>query len=174
MRQSFEAKLEYRIERASRTQIHGIIPFHYFSVASSECRNMFLDDYFYGCISIAQAMAEAISRFICKVHNIRAAKALETRIARLEEKKLISSQAADAFRKIHGNDRNTFHHLNEDVETEYQLLQNRAEECVNALYLIESEVFGYDFSDGSIAPKRPEYWPLTGPNTGAVYLRLGQ
>jgi hypothetical protein len=90
MQLSFEAKLENRLDRASRTKIHGIIPFHYFSVASSECRNMFLDAYFYGCISVAQAMAEAISKFICRVHSVRTGKALENCIARLEEKKLIS------------------------------------------------------------------------------------
>lgn len=173
MYRHFEAQLEARLNRAGRTKVHGIIPQHYFSAASSECRDMFIDGHFYGCISLAQAVAEGISKFIGSVHSIHVGKDFLKRVAKLGTRGFISSQSCDAFRQIWGNDRNTFHHLNETVETDYQTLETRAEECVNALYKIESEIFWYDFTNNGISPKHPEYWPKSGPETVDVFLRLG-
>lgn len=51
-----EAKFAARAARAGRTRVHGIIPQHFFSAASSECRELFIDGHFYGCISLAQPL----------------------------------------------------------------------------------------------------------------------
>src|SRR4030095_6242148 len=40
--------------------------------------------------------------------------------------------------------RNTFHHVNADIPTDSSLLAARAEECANALCVIESEVFAFE------------------------------
>lgn len=52
------------------------------------------------------------------------------------------------------------------------MLEKRAEECVNALYEIESALFAFEVVDGKIAPKKPDYWPNTDPKRLAVFLRL--
>jgi hypothetical protein len=170
---AFEAQLEARLKRAGRTKVHGIIPHHYFSAASSECREMFIGGHFYGCISLAQAVAEGLSRFIARVHSMSLGKDFLKRVAKLEKRGLISTQGHAAFKQIWGNDRNTFHHLNENVEIDYQTLEARAEECVNALYELESEIFWYDLADEGVLPKHSEYWPKSGPDTVSVFLRLG-
>lgn len=175
MKSSFEAGLENRLDRALRTKIHVIIPYHYFSAASSECRQMFLDGHFYGCISLAQALAEALSRFIANTNNVKKiGKSLETRVEKLEKQGTITPKASTAYKILYGNDRNTFHHLNENLETDYLALEARAEECVNALFDIESEIFAFDVNNGTIVPKNPKYWPQTGPNTGSVFIRASQ
>jgi hypothetical protein len=48
-----EVRLSGRAERAARTEVHGVIPNHFFSAASSECRDAFIDGHYYGCISLA-------------------------------------------------------------------------------------------------------------------------
>ena len=83
----------------------------------------------------------------------------------------LQAHGIEAFHRIRGSDRNTFHHLNPDVPTDLAELERRAEECVNALYQIESEVFAVKIVKGKLAPKRPEYWPKTGPHSVAVLIR---
>jgi hypothetical protein len=170
MRTALEADIDNRVKRGLRTSVHPVIPYHYFSLASSECRDLFIDGRFYGCISLCQAMVEALIRFLCKTKRI-ASGDVRARISKLFKNGVISLQCRDACKMVHANDRNTYHHLNEDIETDYEVLMKRAEECVNALFQIESEVFAYTLQEGKIVPKHPEYWPLTGPNTGAVFIR---
>lgn len=170
IKSSLEADIENRVQRGLLTKVHPVIPFHHFSFASSECRDLFIDGHFYGCISLCQAMVEALTRFLCKTKKLNIGD-VRARISTLYKNHVTSLQCRDACKKIHANDRNTIHHLNEDTETDYQTLLSRAEECVNALYDIESEVFGYTMKDGAIVPKHPEYWPMAGPNTASIFIR---
>ena len=167
-----EARREDRAARAAATKVHGIIPYGFFSAASSECRELYLDGHFYGCISLSQAVAEGLSKFVCRVHSVRKTKDPEKRVRRLAKKGLISAEARAAFLTIWGNDRNTFHHLNEDITDDSAELGGRAKECVDALYVIESEIFAFELAEGAIRPLKPEYWPTTEPGRLAVYLRL--
>lgn len=170
IKSSLKTDIENRVQRGLLTKVHPVIPFHYFSFASSECRDLFIDGHFYGCISLCQAMVEALTRFLSKTKELSIGD-VRARISTLYKNHVISLQIRDACKKIHANDRNTIHHLNEDTETDYQTLLSRAEECVNALYDIESEVFGYTMKDGAIVPKHPEYWPMAGPNTASIFIR---
>ena len=169
---SDEARFEGRAERATRTKVHGIIPNHFFSAASSECRELFINGNYYGCISLAQAVAEALVRYLGEFHHIGAPKNPLLRVRSLHEARAISKDVLEAFDRTRGNDRNTFHHINPDLPTDYVVLEKRAEECVAALYTIESEIFAFDTVDGAIAPKNPQYWPREGP-VFLVHLRLG-
>ena len=38
-------------------------------------------------------------------------------------------------------------------------LPGRAEECVMALFQIESELFAFEITDGKMVPKHQAYWP---------------
>jgi hypothetical protein len=171
-RQREEAAFTQRKERASRTKVHGIIPSHFFSAVSSECRELFIDGHYYGCISLSQAVAEGLSRFLGSIHSAGAKNDPPQRVERLHSAGAISKSCRDAFLQIWGNDRNTFHHLNNDIPTDVPTLESRAEDCVNALYAIESEVFAFDMAGGAIVPKNRAYWPKSDPEHLQVFLRL--
>jgi hypothetical protein len=167
-----ETQLAGHIERAARTRIHGVIPNHFFSAVSSECRDVFIDGHYYGCISLAQAVAEGLARFLGDFHQVGARKDPAQRVRQLHAKRTITKSTLDAFLRIWGNDRNTFHHVNPDIPTNHTELERRPEECVNSLLEIESEVFAFDIADGKIVPKSPAYWPKTDPEHLEVFLRL--
>jgi len=167
-----EAKLTARADRAQRTQVHGIIPGEFFAAASSECRDVFIDGHYYACISLSQAVAEGLTRHMGDVHKVGARNDPRKRVALLLSKDAITNATADAFLRIWGNDRNTFHHLNRDITTDRHLLEQRAEGCVEALYEAESEVFACERVGGKLVPKRPEYWTKTDPEHMSVFLRL--
>jgi hypothetical protein len=61
--------------------------------------------------------------------------------------------------------------LTRQVPQEYLRLETRAEECINCLHKIESEIFAHSFSDGKLVPKKPEYWPYDRPGLVRVDLR---
>lgn len=172
MRSSFEASLPHRLRRASRVKLQNIIPAHWFAAAASECAGMYIAGFFYGAISVAQAYVEALSRFIAEHHHTRIPNDAEERCQYLYREKLISAQMLKSALEIL-NDRNEFHHLNKGVEQEYQKLEARAEECVNHLHTIESEVFAYTFGPepGKVTLQKPEYWPSGGPGLAQVNLR---
>jgi hypothetical protein len=85
----------------------------------------------------------------------------------------LSERCVKAFDCIEGGDRDDFHHLNKSLITDLAKLEKRAEECVMALYDIESELFGFDFTSGSITPYQRQYWPDDGKKADLylVYLR---
>jgi hypothetical protein len=167
-----EARLAGRAERAARTEVHGVIPNHFFSAASSECRDVFIDGHYYRCISLAQAVAEGLSSYLGRLHQVGAQKDPQQRVQRLHKKCAISAGGLNAFLRIWGNDRNTFHHLNQDIPTDYFELERRAEECVKSLLEIESEVFAFGITEGRIVPKHPIYWPKSDADSTEVFLRL--
>jgi hypothetical protein len=103
---------------------------------------------------------------------VRVSNDVEERLRRLHREGLLSDQALEAAIAVFDG-RNDFHHLNKDVLQEYQQLETRAEQCINYLHRIESEVFAYSFSDepGKLALKKPEYWPSDGPGLARVGIR---
>lgn len=167
-----EAGIPGRAERAGRTKVHGVIPNHFFSAASSECRDVFIAGHYYASISLAQAVAEGLARFLGDFHGVGAKRDPPQRVRRLQSKGVITKRALDAFLRVWGNDRNTFHHINENISTDHEELERRAEECLNALLEIESEVFAFEISDGKLVPKNLAYWPKSDPDHVNVFLRL--
>jgi hypothetical protein len=173
LRQLDQARFDERKERARRTKVHGIIPFQFFSAVSTECRELFIDGHFYGCVSLVQALADGISQFLRGIHSVGAKNDPRKRVERLRDAGAITSGSCNAFLQIWGNDRNTFHHLNPDIPTDVAVLEERAEECVNCLYTIESELFAFDISNGALVPKNRAYWSEIDPEHLQVFLRLG-
>ena len=172
MRASFEAGLPRRLRRASRVRLQNFIPAHWFAGAASECVGMYIAGFFYGAISVAQAYVEALTRFLAEHHQVRVSNDVEKRCRGLHRKGLLSDQALDAAVAILAG-RNDFHHLNREVPQDYRRLETHAEQCINHLHKIESEVFAYSFSDepGKLALKKPEYWPSGGPGLARVGIR---
>jgi len=168
-RDLFESTLQARLERQARSRIHPIIPGVFFSHASRESRNLFVEGHFYGSITLSQAVAEGLAKFLCESNGV-SAKPPEGRAQRLRDKGVISDAALDAFKAIRGTDRNNFHHMNRDVEIDYQKLDARAFECVEGLYAIESEVFAFDTgAGGAISVRHAQYWDIK-DGVGAVHL----
>jgi hypothetical protein len=188
-----ESKFEQRVARAQRAKIHRIIPHLWFDVASTECRDLFRDGHFFGCICLSQSVAEGLAKFVLERHHARIGKqkrpielcknpATGRQLIEMLKKlsggmrngkrmSALSDRCLGAFDCIEGGDRNDFHHLNKGIVRELEKLEKRAEECVTALYDIESELFAFDIISGVLTPHQSQYWPDAGKKYGQVYLR---
>lgn len=169
IRAEFEATYEHRVERYLEVKPHGIIPNTHFARASSECFRLYRDGHYYGCISLVQSVAEALTVFLAKKNGINSDHEYEKLIAILKSKQVITDEQATNF-KIIWKKRNDYHHLNDDVSTELAELQSLAKEKIEKLKEIESEVFSFSIKQaGVITPDKPQYWRQTGSQ---VFLRL--
>jgi hypothetical protein len=157
--------------RALRFIPQQFAPAHYFAQAVVECRDMYVDGHFYGCITLAQAVAEAIARFVTTQHpelNVAPTSDFGVLVSALHRKEpVISNSAHAAFKQIWGqrkgkNDRNDYHHLTDAIELDSYKLEVRARQCLRALREIEKNIFGYTFKDGMIVVEKPKYWKLNG------------
>ncbi len=188
-----ESNFEARVARAQRTRLHRIIPHVWFDAASTECRDMFRDGHFYGCICLSQSVAEGLAKFVLEVHHFKVGKhnrpielcekpatgrqlidwlkGLKSGLYNGQPMSVLTEKCLKAFDRIEGGDRDDFHHLNKRVMTDFTKLEKRAEECVAALYDIESELFGFELTPGGPTPYQREYWPDAGKKYGQVHLR---
>ncbi len=142
---------------------------HHFASASAECRELFRDRHFYGCIALTQAVAEALVKFLCKRNGWRSNKVYEKNLDKLFTRKFISEQAKNGLQKI-WEKRDDYHHLNESIATDLQALGVLAKEKLELLNKVESEIFAFKFVDGKIAPIQPKYWDIDG-GEAEVFLR---
>jgi|SRR5579863_1385411 len=187
------SNFEPRVARVQRTRLHRIIPHVWFDAASTECRDMFRDGHFYGCICLSQSVAEGLAKFVLEVHRFKVGKqkrpielcekpgtgrqlidwlrSLKSGLYNGQPMSVLSEKCLKAFACVEGGDRDDFHHLNKRVITDFTKLEKRAEECVAALYDIESELFGFELTPGGLTPYRSEYWPDAGKEYGQVHLR---
>ena len=171
IRASFEASLPQAALRASKIHFQNVIPGHWFSAAASECVKMYVDGHFYGAISISQAYIEALGKFITECHGDRPAKDVPFMWQRLTKRGIVSGEAQNAAIAILDN-RNDFHHLNKEIETDYQKLEVRGLECLTNLHIIESEVFSHSFVNGAIMPHNSRYWAEAKDNQSLVQVYL--
>lgn len=171
LRDQFEAELPQRMRRASRIRLQNFIPAHWFAAAASDCARMFVAGFFYGAVSVAQAYVEALSRYLALQHTIRVGKDTEERCRRLNSDGIISINSLNAALAVF-RDRNDFHHLNRDVEQDNAKLEALAEDCINQLHTIESEIFAWTIGEkGKIIVRTPDYWPSEEAGTVQVNLR---
>jgi len=69
IKQEIEQTVTYRAERYLKVKPHGIVPLTHFAPASAECTLLFRDGHFFGCIALTQAVAEAITHFLCQKYS---------------------------------------------------------------------------------------------------------
>ena len=67
--------------------------------------------------------------------------------------------------------RDDFHHLNSNVKSDRQTLENLAKEKACLLVEVESQIFEFSVANGRITPKYPKYWKISGDHA-EVFLRL--
>ncbi len=169
IKQEFEQTLADRVARYLQVSQAGIIPNHYFAAASTECIFLFRDGHFYGCISLVQAVAEAIIKFLCQKNSWKPCSNFEENVNNLFVRGFISERLKGKFLEIWGN-RDDYHHLNSTVEVDRQKLTELARGKICLLAETEKEIFNFAVNpDGSIAPKQPKYWEGTNCE---VFLRL--
>ncbi len=171
IKQEFELTLEERVERYLQVKPHKIIPNAPFAAVSAECSLLFRDGHFYACIALVQAVAEAIVRYICDINFNKHYRVFEKNVEKLHIRKSIDDKLQEALLEIWSR-RDDYHHLNYNVKSDRQTLQELAKQKACLLVEVESEIFGFSFgNDGSIIPKYPKYWKISG-NRAEVFLRL--
>lgn len=173
LRTNFEQRLEMAVDRELAVAPLAIVPNHHFAAASAECIATFRDGHMIACVSLVQAVAEGIAKFICVRRKISSKKGQEARVKLLSSEKLITTACAEAFDRISAAQRNDFHHMNPAVPTDRAVLYGLAERALRDLATIEGEVFAYGFDAGRLVPRHPQYWDFGPEGTTTVHLRGG-
>ena len=178
----FQITLDDKVNRSLRMPLQQIAPNQYFAAPTRECFDMFVEGYFYGCITLVQAVAEGIVRFLVtknpavQVSDMTDYGQCVNALQRDRSNPVISDKAFAAFGSIRGprkgkEDRNIFHHLDESIELDKKKLEARAEQCIKSLCEIENEIFAYTSHQGKMVFKNPQYWP-PGDEQGDVRVML--
>lgn len=170
LEQEFSLTLDRRIDRYLELRPHGIIPNSHFAAVSAEVHSLYRDGHFYGTISLAQAVAEALVRFICRKNGWDPKQDYKENVAQLKKRDKISSEFAVLFSKI-WTGRNNYHHLNPGIEQDRQKLELLAKEKLEHLKRIEEDLFAYTARKGKLIPKNPKYWDRKGDKI-SVFLRF--
>ena len=171
IKQEFEQTLSLRAKRYLKVKPHGIIPYTQFAPVSAECTSLFRDGYFYGCITLAQSVAEAIVRFLCRKNSFNPKKDYKRNVNKLLTRNFISENLKNKLFEIWKN-RDDYHHLNENVEEQKIKLEEIAYKKVLLLKEIESEIFKFTTKNGKLIPENKKYWKLNKSGTIPVFLRL--
>jgi hypothetical protein len=170
LREDFHATLSERVARSLRVEQHPRTANTHFASASAECLETFRDGYFYGCIALTQAVAEALARFMCRKKRWRPAEHFEENVQVLFTRRAISETVKEQFLQI-WSDRDAYHHLNPGVETDREKLEALAFDKVRLLNEIEKEVFAFQPTKDGVALKHPEYWDTRDEGPPATFLR---
>jgi len=141
-----------------------------FAPISAECILLYRDGYFFACIALCQAVAEAVVRLLCIKGGFKADKVFEKNIDTLRRRK-IKPDCSELLEEI-WKGRDDYHHLTPKVPTEQIKLQGIAKSKMIALHNVESEVFAFEWVGGAIKPKYLKYWPKTNDGLLEVFLRF--
>jgi len=163
LRQEFEQSLPEKVRRLSELNTPWLIPYHHFASASAECILLFRDGHFHGCISLVQAVTEALTRFLCEKNRFRPKKNFEENIEKLLQRGFITPQQNDYFLKI-WRKRHDYHHLNKSILKDRQALEVLAKKYLNLQHKIQREIFHFDIREGKIMPRHVKYWDTVDRN----------
>lgn len=174
LKQDFLASINDRISRYLELDFIQVVPNTHFAPITIECILLYRDGYFFACIALCQAVAEALLRFMCE-RNGRGGKGFvkfETNIRNFRElKDKIHLDWIETLERIWGN-RNDYHHLNPDVPTQKEKLIEIAKDKIVALLDVESKIFAFEWVDGAIKRTHPKYWLETDSGHLNSYLRF--
>lgn len=168
LRQGFELSLPDRVARYLEIEPHAILPYHHFSPVSAECVDLYRNAHFYGCISLVQAVAEALVKFLCERNGWKPDRKYEKNIKRLSRRGFLSTDLHAWLLDIWER-RDDYHHLNPDIEQDMEALQELARHKLEMLCQAEKVVFDFEIKDGCIVPKNPKYWEIRADRTMPVY-----
>jgi len=170
-RQECEATALERVDRYLRVQHHLIVGDTPFAPASAECIALFRDGHFYGCISLSQAVGEAIVRHMCQSNQWRPAQDFEENVRTLKQREFIDEEVEGILLGL-WQSRNDYHHLNDNIATDHATLQDFAFAKIRALTKIETWVFGFSSGEGGLILRHPQYWPKKSQGKAGAFLRI--
>jgi len=170
LKQEFQLTFEQRVKRHLELRPHEIIPNSHFAAVSAECYSLYRDGHFYGAVSLAQSVSEALVKFLCTKNGWKPNKEFEANIKELVNRQKIAQELADIFTRV-WKDRNDYHHLNPAIEQERQKLESLAKSKLTDLRIIEADLFAYSSKEGKIVPKYSKYWDINN-GTVPVFLRI--
>jgi hypothetical protein len=171
LRQRDNTEIDNRVNRYLLAEHHPIVPNSWFAPVSSECIDLFSYGHFYGCISQCQAVGEALIRFMCQCNQFRPEKDFEENVKLLKRRQFID----DTFEKLClslWEGRHDYHHINKEIETDRQRLEQMALTKIQTLGELEKWVFQYSDKNGCVTPKWSKYWPIQKNGMFQVFLRL--
>lgn len=157
LKQEFEQSLSDRVARYWQVKPHLIVPNTPFSAPLGECSLLFRDGHFYGCITLTQAVTEALVRLIYQENCGNPSKEFKKNVKKLSERNFISNKLEKTLLKI-WQKRNNYHHLNHKVEKDRQVLEELAREKTRLLVEVVSEIFRFTVVNGKLIPEQPKYW----------------
>ncbi len=171
LRQDCLGTISERVSRLLELDFIQITPNEHFASVSAQCILLYRDGYFFACIALCQAVAEAVVRFMCEKSDFGASisKDFEQNVGSLR-KRNIKPDCGELFKEI-WEGRHDYHHLKPEVPTEITKLKDIAKGKIIALHRVESEVFAFKMINGAIEPKYSKYWEV---NNGLlnVFLRI--
>ena len=174
LEQDFLANIDNRISRYLELEFIQVVPNTHFAPITIESVLLYRDGYFFACIALCQAVAEALLRFICE-RNDKGSKGFvkfETNVGKLRKlKDKIPLGWIKTLERVWEN-RNDYHHLNPDVPTQKEKLREIAKVKIVALLDVESKVFAFEWVGGAIRRTHPKYWLETDSGHLNSYLRI--
>jgi len=172
LRQDLLGLTSERVSRYMELDFIPVVPnVHPFVSVSAECIILYRDGYFYACIALCQAVAEALVRFICKRNQFGASISGDfKKNVGLLQKRGIKPDCGQELKQI-WEGRDDYHHLNDKVPTDRVKLQEIAKNKIVGLHKVESEVFASNIVNGAPVPKYPKYWDIHNGRAN-VFLRF--
>jgi|WetSurMetagenome_2_1015567.scaffolds.fasta_scaffold252392_2 hypothetical protein len=172
LKEDFFATIDERIARYQELDFIKITPNAHFASVSAECIFLYRDGHFLACIALCQAVAEAIVRMMCEKSKFSSnSDDFEKKVKKLRNRKIVPD-CTKLFNEV-WKGRNDYHHLNPNIPTERNELQNIAKSKIVALHEIESKVFDFKYTDdGSISIKYPKYWNFDKDGKVNAFLRF--
>lgn len=173
IKDELERTLDERANRLTQAKNMGIVPYGVFGAPSVECIDLFRDGHYYGCISLIQAVTEAIVRLVwqvkCDKKNTSEGK-FKDNLDSLHKRGFIKDQLKATIDTI-WEGRNSFHHLKLDLENDHRDLEQLAADKLQLLAKVEEYFFDYTIHEGRLKPKYPEYWNVNESGEVLVYMR---
>ena len=152
-------------DRADRfLQVRGtvLVPDGPFAAPSVECAEQFRDGHYFGCITLTQAVLEAVIRHVWQVKLKKKPNqegSFDKNLEALHKKKFISDEWKTKLEQMWA-ERHSFHHLRPAVEADHQKLEATARNTLKLLNELEREFFGFKLQDGIVVPDHSEYWSV--------------
>ena len=131
----FERTLSDRVRRFLEVKPQGFSANQPFAPVSMECAKLYRDEHFYGCISLSQAVAEAVVNYLCRRYSWKPAKSFEVNVQNLSKRTKLPAELFKHLLMIWER-RDDFHHLNPSIPTDRRALATLAREKARLLALI--------------------------------------
>jgi hypothetical protein len=171
LRESDEGSRVDRVNRECALDPLPLIPATPFASASSECLDLYRDGHFYGCISLSQAIAEALVRLLCDCNKFKPGKVFEKNLERLRTRRFITAEFERDALEIWA-DRDVFHHMSPSVPIDLERLSSKAKSNIERLLHLERAIFDFETANGAVTPTSPKYWTKNPDGTIPVFLRI--